>query len=146
MGDWSQHADQIQGPVVVGGDSQTGPGPAAPHLGTAALSGGGDHAVSGGVHAWAAAEQRLSDVSGWSGRARWIDLARGLDLFATDRWRVEGCFGDSGISPPDSAALSFYWRAGSLRLPGARGADCRPGDAGHRTEREGLHSAALGLC
>src|SRR5271168_3363302 len=105
MGDRGQHPHEIQSAAVLRDDPQTGPSPAAPHLGTAALSGSGDHAVSGRLHSWSTAEQRLSDVSGWSGRARWIDLARGLDLFATDRWRVEGRFRDSGISPPDSAAL-----------------------------------------
>src|SRR5271163_102626 len=105
MGDRGQHPHEIQGPVVIGDDPQAGPDPAAPNLGAAALSGSCDHTISGGVRAWAAAKQRLSDVSGWSRRASWIDLARGLDLFVVDRWRVEGRFRNSGIPAADSAAL-----------------------------------------
>ncbi len=50
-----------------------------------------------------------------------------------------------GLPAADPAALSLHRRARGLRLPGPRRTDRRPRNALHRTQRQGLHPAALGI-
>ena len=146
VGDRRQHPHQIQGAAIFGDDAEAGSSAARSHLGTAAVSGRGGDAISSGVYAGPAAERWVSGNSGWGGRSSWRAASGGLDPVPADRRRLEGRFGDSGISAADSSAFSVYWRPGGFRLPGARGADCRPGDAGDRIEWEGVYPAAICLC
>ena len=59
---------------------------------------------------------------------------------------MEGHLVGAGLSAPDSAAVSVHRDSGGLRLPVAGGADRRSRDALDRAQRQGLHSAAVGLC
>jgi small GTP-binding protein len=56
----------------------------ASDLGTAALSGGGDHSVSGCFYARPATQRRFSGASGWSRSASRGDASGGLDAVAVD--------------------------------------------------------------
>ncbi len=72
-------------------------------------------------------------------------LPVGLDPVLADRRRLERRVGDSRLPAANSSAFPVYWSAGRFRLPGAGGADCRPGDAIDRVEWEGVYSAVVCL-